>query len=79
MRTITVAATQTACSGDHASNLDQAETLVREAAYCSEEAPGFGGCRRGLVYHLCRIHFGETTNALFEPAIQSNRRNCWVF
>jgi predicted amidohydrolase len=31
MRTITVAATQTACSGDHASNLDQAETLVREA------------------------------------------------
>ena len=32
MRTITVAATQTACSGDHASNLDQAETLVREAA-----------------------------------------------
>ncbi|MEY3308477.1 MAG: hypothetical protein RLZZ413_2515 [Pseudomonadota bacterium] len=32
MRTITVAATQTACSGDHASNLDEAETLAREAA-----------------------------------------------
>jgi len=32
MRTVTVAATQMACSPDHAANLDRAEALVREAA-----------------------------------------------
>jgi hypothetical protein len=52
---------------------------VGETACGAEEAPGFVGGWKGRVGHLRRFHFGETTNALFEPAIQSNRRSCWTF
>ena len=50
---------------------------VREAASGPEEAPCFVGSWKGGLGHLRRFRFGETTNALFEPAIQSG--NCWTF
>jgi hypothetical protein len=52
---------------------------VREAACGAEEAPGFVGGWNGRDGHPRRFRFGETTNALFEPAIQSNRWNCRTF
>ena len=52
---------------------------VRESAGGPEEAPSFVGSWKGGLGHLRRFRFGETTNALFEPAIQSNRWDCGTF
>jgi hypothetical protein len=52
---------------------------IRKATCCAEETPGFVGGRNGLDGHLRCFRFGETTNALSDPHIQSNRRDCSTF